>query len=70
MASLKAEIAKGKKLHRAMISYAMQTKRNLNVSFKEALRQMQIQADKVAADESCSVDFVVTWTTAELARAK
>ena len=70
MTSMKAEIAKAKKLNRAMISYAMKTRQHLDVPFAEALRQMQIQADRVAADLECSESFVVAWTKAELSKVR
>jgi hypothetical protein len=64
--SAKSELAKAKKLNRAMASYAQATAKHLGVSFSEGVRQMKLQAHQVAADLSVSQAFVELWTTKEL----
>jgi hypothetical protein len=66
--SANESLKKGKKLDRAMVNYAIKTRNNLDISFREALEQMKTQADRVAKDMEVSETFVIAWTTNELAR--
>ncbi len=76
MASAKSAIQEGKRLHRALVSYAQAVSRDLKMPFMEAIKAMRADAANVAKDLGCSPAFVTVWTEAEinaserLARAK
>lgn len=63
---MRKEIAKAKKLDKAMASYAMKTKNHLGVPMREALRQMEIQSAQVANDLEVSEPFVKLWVAKEI----
>lgn len=66
MASARAAIQEGKRLHRALVSYAQTVSRDLKMPFMEAIKAMRDDTANVAKDLGCSATFVTVWCEAEI----